>query len=114
MTAREVKEGKKYAANWGIYVMIGRYADKNGETGSMPNGFTPDVPVADNPMDGYQLGDPQETMLKAALTLAGYKYPAAPAAVSSAPEAKKKPAAFGGPASIERETFGVFLRQKPI
>ena len=109
LSSQTVKNGKKYAANWGIYVMIGRYADKNGETPCMPYGFTPDYPVEDNPMDGYQLGDPDETMLKAALTLAGYEYPSvAPTSV------KKKPATIKGPASPKRETFGVFLSRQSI
>jgi len=66
--------GVKYAADWGLYVMIGLYADKNGETPCMPDGFIPDVTVKDNPVDGYMLGDPDETMLKAALSRAGYVY----------------------------------------
>ena len=97
--------GVKYAKNWGIYVMIGRYADRDGNTPCMPDGFIPDIEVYDNPLDGYQLGDPNETMLKTVLTLAGYEYPAEPASV------KKKPATIKGPASPKRETFGVFLRQ---
>ena len=109
LSSTEYKNGMKYAANWGIYVMIGRYADRDGNTGCMPDGFTPDHEVRDNPLDGHQLGDPEETMLKAALTLAGYEYPAAPTSV------KKKPATLiGGPASPKRETFGVFLRQESI
>ena len=111
LSSSDVKNGKKYAANWGIYVMIGRYADKNGETPCMPDGFTPDHYVEDNPMDGHQLGDPNETMLKAALTLAGYPY----AATATEPAAaKKKPAAIKGPASPKRETFGVFLHRQSI
>ncbi len=58
-------------SNWGIYVMINRYADKNGNNPCMPNGLTPDIAVDDNPFDGHQLGDEQETMLKVALTKAG-------------------------------------------
>lgn len=67
-----VKKGKKYTANWGLYVMYSRFADKNGETRCMPDGLTPDTEVEDDPLDGYQLGDPQETMLAKALELAGY------------------------------------------
>ena len=111
MTAGEVKNGKKYAANWGIYVMIGRYADKDGNTPCMPDGFAPDFYVADNPMDGYQLGDPNETMLKAALTLAGYEYSETAAAPDAA---KKKPVTIPGPATPKRETFGVFLSRQSI
>ena len=109
MSKSDCNNGKKYSANWGIYVMIGRYADRDGNTGCMPDGFEPDHYVADNPFDGCQLGDPEETMLKTALTLAGYEYPA------KALPIKKKPAAvYGGPASPKREAFGVFLRQEPI
>lgn len=57
--------------NWGIYVMINRYADKNGDNPCMPNGLVPDIELDDNPMEGYQLGDEQETMLRAALIRAG-------------------------------------------
>lgn len=59
--------GVKYTDNWGIYVMVSRYADKNGNTPCMPNGFTPDKECDDNPLDGYQLGDENETMLAAVL-----------------------------------------------
>ena len=74
-----VEKGKRFTENWGLYVMYSRFADKNGVTRCMPNGLTPDVEVKDNPLDSYLLGDPQETMLAAALRLAGYpaKAPAA-------------------------------------
>ena len=111
LTDLEYRNGVKYAANWGIYVMIGRYADRDGNTACMPDGFTPDHHVYDNPFDGHQLGDPDESMLKAALTLAGYQYPE-PAAATAA--AKKKPATIKGPASPKRESFGVFLRRETI
>ena len=65
--------GKKYAKNWGIYVMYSRFADKNGKTLCMPDGIIPDHSVDDDPLDGYQLGDPGETMLAKVLTLCGYK-----------------------------------------
>ena len=35
----------------------------------MPDGIDPDVEVDDNPVDGFALGDPHETMLAAALEL---------------------------------------------
>lgn len=60
--------GVEYSQNWGIYVMHFRYADCNGETLCMPDGFTPDIAVRDNPIDGYELGDERETMLAAALS----------------------------------------------
>ncbi|MBO4465617.1 MAG: hypothetical protein J5748_02945 [Bacteroidales bacterium] len=109
LSTSDYKNGVKYAANWGIYVMIGRYADRDGNTPCMPDGFAPDHFVADNPFDGHQLGDPDESMLKAALTLAGYPYP-----VESASAVAKKKPALEGPASPKRESFGVFLRRQII
>ena len=70
--------------DWGIYVMISRYADKNGSTPCMPDGFVPDFGVEDNPLDGCQLGDPGETMLAFALSRAGYR------PVSKAPSALRE------------------------
>lgn len=61
-----------YAKNWGIYVMINRYADKDGNNPCMPNGLTPDFEVTDNPEEPYDLGDDREALLRAALTKAGY------------------------------------------
>ena len=58
-----------YVDNWGIYVMYSRYADCHGVTLSMPDGIAPDVGAEDDPKDGFALGDPQETMLAAALSL---------------------------------------------
>lgn len=58
-------------SNWGIYVMTNRYADCNGDNPCMPDGLTPDTEATDNALDGCQLGDEQETMLKVALQLAG-------------------------------------------
>lgn len=72
MSAGEYNEAVQYTDNWGIYVMVSRYADKNGNTPCMPDGFIPDIAAEDVPWDGYQLGDPEETMLKVALKSAGY------------------------------------------
>lgn len=58
-----------YVDNWGLYVMYARYADCNGVTLSMPDGIAPDFEVEDDPLDGHALGDPEETMLSAALSL---------------------------------------------
>ena len=63
--------GKKYSEKWGIYVMIARYADKYGNTPCMPDGFIPDFPVEDNPVEPFQLGDPREVMLSKVLTYLG-------------------------------------------
>jgi len=62
-------EGTK---NQGLYVMVSRFADKDGRTLCMPDGLAPDVEVEDNPLDGCQLGDPSETMLAAALSACGF------------------------------------------
>ena len=64
----EYNAAVKNSKNWGIYVMVSRYADKDGNTPCMPDGFAPDVTVHDNPLDGYQLGDERETMLAAAIS----------------------------------------------
>ena len=59
----------RYVDNWGIYLMYARYADCNGDTISMPDGIAPDYEVDDDPLDGFALGDPHETMLAAALRI---------------------------------------------
>ena len=63
MASTTYSKGKKAVKNWGLYVMIGRFADRFGNTPCMPDGFTPDVVAHDNPNDGHQLGDPEESML---------------------------------------------------
>ena len=63
--------GIKYTDNWGIYVMIGRFADKFGKTPCMPAGFTPNVAAQDKPSEFYELGDEREAMLRIALIRAG-------------------------------------------
>lgn len=67
LSKKDYRTGVRSTSNWGIYVMVSRYADKNGDTPCMPDGFTPDKEVEDNPLDGYELGDVNETMLAAAL-----------------------------------------------
>ena len=67
----QVADWKKYIADWGIYVMISMYADKNGENPCMPDGLTPNVEVVDRFEEPYQLGDEREVMLNVALQRAG-------------------------------------------
>lgn len=62
---------KKYIADWGIYVMINRYGDKDGNNPCMPDGLTPDVKADDLFEEPYQLGDEREAMLNLALQRAG-------------------------------------------
>ena len=62
---------KDLAKNWGIYVMIGSYADKNGNNPCRPEGLFADYPVEDVPENGLQIGDEMEPMLRKALSLAG-------------------------------------------
>lgn len=59
---------------WGIYVMINKYTDRDGNNPCIPDGLTPAVECYDDPMDGYPLGDENETMLKEALKRAGKVY----------------------------------------
>ncbi len=61
--------------DWGMYVMISKFADCNGNNVSIPDGIPVDLEAKDNPLDGYQLGDENETMLRAALQAAGKTYP---------------------------------------
>ena len=62
---------RKDVANWGLYVMIGRYADKNGQCPAMPDGLKPDYEAEDLPELGYDFGDERDPMLRQALILAG-------------------------------------------
>lgn len=64
-------EWQKYIADWGLYVMISRYGDKDGNNPCMPNGLTPDVEAYDMFEEPYPLGDEREAMLHLALTRAG-------------------------------------------
>ena len=63
---------KDYVGNWGVYVMVSTYADKNGDNPCRPDGLVPDVEMEDNPIEPYQLGDDREALLREALTRAGY------------------------------------------
>lgn len=64
-------EAFRYTKTWGLYVIASRYADCNGVTLSMPDGIPVNYEAYDNPRDGYQLGDPSESMLSAALSRLG-------------------------------------------
>lgn len=68
----EYAKWKTYAKNWGIYVMISRYADRDGNNPCMPNGLLPDIEVDDNPQEAYELGDDRESLLRMALNEVGY------------------------------------------
>ena len=65
----EYEKALPYVDNWGLYVMYSRYADRDGVTLSMPDGIAPDIEAEDDPLDGFALGDPRETMLSVALGL---------------------------------------------
>ena len=106
--------GKKYAANWGLYVMYSRFADKNGETRCMPDGLAPDIEVADDPLDGRDLGDPEETMLASVLKLCGYK----DVAPSARQAPSRLPAFEPAPVNVRalRPEFGhrIILPSRPV
>lgn len=91
MSDEEKAEGKKYTENWGLYMMLARFADKNGVTHCMPDGIQPDYPVRDNPTDGYALGNPNETMLAKTLSLCGYKSTAPTAGRASVSDRTTEP-----------------------
>lgn len=63
--------------DWGMYVMISKFADCNGCNASIPDGIPVDIAADDDPFDGFQLGDENETMLRVALQAAGKVYPQA-------------------------------------
>lgn len=63
--------------DWGMYVMISKFADRDGNNAAIPDGIPVDVQAEDDPFDGCQLGDENETMLRAALQAAGKVYPQA-------------------------------------
>ena len=67
----EYAQWETYAKNWGIYVMISRYADKNGNNPCMPDGLTPNVEASDRFYEPYALGDEREWLLYTALQKAG-------------------------------------------
>jgi C-terminal processing protease CtpA/Prc len=77
----DIAAAKKATAGWGIYVIVSKYADRDGVTRSMPFGMPADYNATDNPTDGYELGDPKESMLSAVLALST-------AGVYAAPEVK--------------------------
>lgn len=103
------ENGKKYTDNWGLYVMYGRFADKDGYTLCMPDGIVPEYDVADNPLDGYDLGDPEETMLAAALKIGGYTVSAS---ASGRKRAVSRSGVYGEAEPFRRPGFGVFLSTK--
>lgn len=61
-------------SKWGIYVMVSKFADKDGKNAAQPDGIPVNIEAYDNALDGFQLGDENETMLKVALTAAGKVY----------------------------------------
>ncbi len=93
--------GKTATDGWGIYVIASRYADCNGTTRSMPSGIPADYPATDDPRDGFDLGDPSESMLSAVLALASGQ----PA--SAAPALTK--ALLQQPLPFHKPGFGVLL-----
>ena len=61
-------------SKWGIYVMVATYADRDGKNLARPVGIVPSIEEDDTPWDGFNIGNENETMLKAALKVAGKKY----------------------------------------
>lgn len=67
----EFADWNKHIADWGIYVMVSTYADKDGKNPCMPDGLTPHVTAEDRIEEPYPLGDEREAMLNLALQRAG-------------------------------------------
>ena len=92
----DTDDAREKLENWGIYVIASRYSDVNGVTLSMPDGIQADYESSDNPFDGYDLGDPSETMLAHVLALSTGKVTKAPApALSLDPAPPVRPIGFG-------------------
>ena len=88
--------------------MYSRYADRNGKTLSMPDGIAPDYEVADNPMDGYDLGDPKETMLAYALGLIDARW------IAGKTRSADSPALLPVLDAPRRPGFGVLVGEGPV
>ena len=93
---------RKYANDWGLYFMIGRYADRDGNCPAMPDGLKPQYEVEDRPDLGYDFGDERDPMLRQALILAGRTDLRETAASTRASE----PAPVLMPRQIEKPIFG--------
>jgi len=74
MSHKQYSDGIKYASNWCGYITVAYNVNALGQAECCPNGFAVDTDktVRDIPTDGYQLGDPKETMLAKVLEYAGY------------------------------------------
>lgn len=85
ITEEQYANGMKYAKNWACYLTMSRFADKDGNTGNYPNGFSVAVSnrVKDAWYDPEQFGDPKEKMLAKVLSRAGYADSGAETGVSS-------------------------------
>lgn len=101
VSAKDAEDARKYTADKGMYLMISYFTDKNGATLCMPDGMAPDEQVEDNPGDGFELGDPGETLLARALAYCGYR--AAPAQAQRAGAVRPPLAPF--PGAPVRNTF---------
>ena len=96
----DIEEGKKVLSTWGMYIITSRYADCNGVTLSMPDGISPDYEVLDNPLDATPLGDSEEKMLAATLSIA---------TGGPAPAAVKSVSAQIVPEPVHRPGFGLLI-----
>lgn len=56
----------KQFTNWGIQPIVLRYANSQGVT-DFKNGFDPDIPIEDDLFSGFQLGNKEEPLFKAAI-----------------------------------------------
>ena len=66
----DLADWKTHVADWGMYVIIDYFTDKDGARPDLSKGLSPDFKVADAPFETYPLGDEREMLLHAALTRA--------------------------------------------
>ena len=93
---------RKDVKDWGLYLMIGRYADRDGNCPAMPDGLAPAIKVEDRPDLGYDFGDERDPMLRQALILAGRTDLHAAASTRAAAKAERTPEQVVKPAFGKR------------
>ena len=67
----ELSDWESYVADWGMYIIIDYFTDREGTKPNIGKGLLPDLEATDTPFETYPLGDEREVMLRAALTRAG-------------------------------------------
>lgn len=67
----DLTEWKSYVADWGMYMVVDYFTDKNGGKPDFRKGLVPTFNAVDAPYEGYSLGDKREAMLQTVLERIG-------------------------------------------